>query len=420
MKIQKKTLVAGLLALIFIVIGMNHWPSSVLVILAGPTGGYFEKTALLLKKELREKYDINVLIKQREDTLNIIKDVNDPRSGVAVGFVAQDIKANAYPNVRSLGSIVMQPLFIFVRKDSNIGSLSDLKGKRIALSPPNSGTRIIAEDVLNAYGINSSNSTFLPLNLVGSHDALVKNEADIGFFLLAATTPLISIMAENPSLELLSLAEAHAVAARLDYPSAITLNGGLLRLAPPTPPVSIGAVGMPVTVVANKSLNNAHAVAIATVLKENFHGSDLVSPRGTFPNMSVLGHLPANRFAAEIYQNEMGFVPPLYQYLPFRIAGLIQATLTLLGLTLTIYLVYNFWGLPKPYDLWQRARTRRYLDQIERLQQKASVEPLSENDYKKIGQLVQELESSIMFSGTNFNRFQKLKGAFETMLPKGR
>lgn len=420
MKVQQKHLVAGLLALIFIVIGMNHWPPSVLVILAGPTGGYFEKTALLLKKELKEKYDIDVLIKQREDTLNIIKDVNDPRAGVAVGFVAQDIKANAYPNVRSLGSIVMQPLFIFVRKDSNITSLSELQGKRIALSPPNSGTRVIAEDVLNAYGITSSNSTFLPLNLVGSYDALIKNEADIGFFLLAATTPLVSMMAENPSLELLRVAEAQAVAARLDYPSAITLNRGLLRLAPSTPPVSIEAVGIPVTVVANKSLNNAHAVAIATVLKENFHGSDLVSPRGTFPNMSILGHLAANRFAAEIYQKEMGYVPFLYHYLPFRIAGLIQATLALLGLTLTIYVIYNFCGLPKPYEFWQRARTRRYLDQIERLQQKADLEPLSKNDYKKMLQLVKELESSIMFSGTNFNRFQKLKGAVETMLPKGR
>lgn len=320
MRLQKKIWVAALLVLILIVIGIQHWPPSVLVILAGPTGGYFEKTALLLKKELKEKYNIDVLIKQREDTLNIIKDVNDPRSGVSVGFVAQDIKANAYPNVTSLGSIVMQPLFIFAQADSNIGSLSELRGKRIALSPPNSGTRVIAEDVLNAYGINSLNSTFLPLNLVGSYDALVKNEADIGFFLLAAKTPLVSRMADNPYLELLGLADAQAVAARLGYPSAITLNRGMLGLSPATPPEPIGAVGLPVTIVANKSINSAHAVAIATVLKESFHDSDLVTPRGTFPSLSILGHLPANRFAADIYQREMGYVPlPLSTLaLPYR------------------------------------------------------------------------------------------------------
>ena len=420
MWLQKKIWVAALLVLILIVIGIQHWPPSVLVILAGPTGGYFEKTALLLKKELKEKYNIDVLIKQREDTLNIIKDVNDPRSGVSVGFVAQDIKANAYPNVTSLGSIVMQPLFIFTRADSNIGSLSELRGKRIALSPPNSGTRVIAEDVLNAYGINSLNSTFLPLNLVGSYDALVKNEADIGFFLLAAKTPLVSRMADNPDLRLLGIADAQAVAARLGYPSALTLNRGMLGLYPATPPEPIGAVGLPVTVVANKSLNSAHAVAIATVLKESFHDSDLVTPRGIFPSLSILGHLPANRFAADIYQREMGYVPFLYQHLPFRIAGLIEQTLALLGLTLTVFFIYNYSGLPKPYELWQRARARRYLEQFERLQQKATFEQLSEKDYKKIAKLVLELETSIMFSGVAFNRFQKLKDAFDSLLHKGR
>ena len=337
------------MVLILIVIGIQHWPPSVLVILAGPTGGYFEKTALLLKKELKEKYNIDVLIKQREDTLNIIKDVNDPRSGVSVGFVAQDIKANAYPNVTSLGSIVMQPLFIFAQADSNIGSLSELRGKR----------------------------------LVGSYEALVKNEADIGFFLLAAKTPLVSRIADNPYLQLLGLADAQAVAARLGYPSPITLNRGMLGLSPATPPEPIGAVGLPVTIVANKSINSAHAVAIATVLKESFHDSDLVTPRGTFPSLSILGHLPANRFAADIYQREMGYVPFLYQHLPFRIAGLVEQTLALLGLTLTMFFIYNYSGLPKPYELWQRARARSYLEQFERLQQKATFEQLSEKDYKK-------------------------------------
>jgi len=418
MRLQKKTLLAVLLVLLLITAGLKNWPPSQLVILAGPTGGYFEKTALLLKKELKEKYNIDVLIKQREDTLNIIKDVNDPDSGVSVGFVAQEIKANAYPNVTSLGSIVMQPLFIVARRDFNTKSPSDFIGKRIALSPPNSGTRVIAEELLNAYGINASNSTFLPLNLIGTHDALVKNEADIGFFLLAPKTPLISKMAENPSLQFLGLAEAPALAARLGYPSVITLNRGTLGLSPPIPPESIGAVGLPVTVIANKSLNSAHAVAIATVLKENFLEPDLVSPRGTFPSMSILGHLPANRSAADIYQKEMGYVPLFYQYLPFRVAGLIEQTLALLGLALTIFFIYNYAGLPKPYELWLRDRAKRYLEQAERLQKKALSEPLSEKDYKKMEQLVKELENTIMFSGVAFSRYQKLKDDFQTLLNK--
>ena len=417
----KKSLLFSLFALILIFILSENWPPSTLVIMAGPTGGYFEKTALLLKQQLKEKYNIEVLIKQREDTLNIIKDVNDANSGIDVGFMAQDIKTNAYPNVTSLGSIVMQPLFIIARKGSKIISLSDLHGKRLAVSPPNSGTRVIAEDVLNAYGINPTNSTFLPYNLIGSYDALVKNEADIGFFLVAAKTPLISKMAGNPSLQILGLPDAPAVASRLSYPSAITLNRGILKLSPSAVPTeTIGAIGLPVTVIANKSLHSAHAVAIATVLKESFYETDLVSTRGTFPSMGFSGHLASNRFAADIYHREMGHVPFLYQVLPFQIAGLFDQTLTLLGLALTIVLAYNYIGLPKPYDLWQRARAEHSLKQFEEIQHKAKYEPLSEKDYLKMAKIIKKLEATILFSGVAFNRLQKSKDFLESQPHKVR
>ena len=201
---------------------------------------------------------------------------------------------------------------------------------------------MLTEDVLNAYGIVPSNSIFLPLNLSGSYEALVKNEADIGFFLLSAKTPLIAKMANNPSLQFLGLADAPAVASRLGYPSAITINRGILSLSQAAvPPETIGAIGLPVTVIANKSLHSAHAIAIATVLKAAYRETDLVSMRGAFPNVSIVGYIAANRFAADIYQKEMGHVPFLYQFLPFRIAGFVDQALTLLGLMLTVVLAYN-------------------------------------------------------------------------------
>jgi uncharacterized protein len=417
----KKPLSIILCALILIFIVFENWPPSTLVILAGPTGGYFEKAALLLKQKLKEKYNIDVLIKQREDTLNIIKDVNDANSGIDVGFMAQDIKTNAYTNVISLGSIVMQPLFIITRKDSKITSLSDFHGKRIAVSPPNSGTRVIAEDVLNAYGIIPSNSTFLPLNLSKSYEALVNNEADIGFFLLSAKTPLISKMANNPSLQFLGLADALAVASRLGYPSAISINRGILSLSPAAvPPETIGAVGLPVTVIANKSLHSAHAIAIATVLKEAYRETDLVSTRGAFPNMSIVGSIASNRFAADIYQKEMGHVPFLYQFLPFRIAGFVDQTITLLGLMLSVALAYNYIGLPKPYELWQRARAENSLKQFAQFQLKAKYEPLSEKEYLKMEKLIKQMEASIFYSAEVSNRFQKSKAFFESQPHKER
>jgi hypothetical protein len=131
--------------------------------------------------------------------------------------------------------------------------------------------------------------------------------------------------------------------------------------------------------------------------------------------MGIVGQLASNYYAADIYQKEMGHAPFLYQVLPFRIAGIVDQTLTLLGLLVTVVLAYNYVGLPKPYELWQRSRAENLLAQFEQLQHKAKFEPLSEKDYKKMDQLIKTLESSILFSGVAFKRFQNSKDFFESL-----
>jgi hypothetical protein len=72
---------------------------STLVIEAGPKGGFFDTTAILLQKELQQ-YDIRSKIVHREDTLKIIDDVNDKKSSVDIGFMAQDPGNRPHPRSR--------------------------------------------------------------------------------------------------------------------------------------------------------------------------------------------------------------------------------------------------------------------------------------------------------------------------------
>ena len=86
---------------------------STIVIEAGPKGGFFDTTANLLQEELKQ-YDIGSVIINRNDTLKIIEDVNDEKSSVAVGFMAQDLGNQKYPGVTAVGTIALEPLFIFL------------------------------------------------------------------------------------------------------------------------------------------------------------------------------------------------------------------------------------------------------------------------------------------------------------------
>src|ERR1700736_299007 len=52
---------------------------STVLIEAGPKGGFFHETAILIQNELKQ-YGIDAKIVHREDTLKIIEDVNDKGS----------------------------------------------------------------------------------------------------------------------------------------------------------------------------------------------------------------------------------------------------------------------------------------------------------------------------------------------------
>lgn len=61
-----------------------------------------------------------------------------------------------YPDLRSLFSVHPEPLHVMARADSGINTTADFKGKKINIANPGSGTRVLAETLLQYEGINTS------------------------------------------------------------------------------------------------------------------------------------------------------------------------------------------------------------------------------------------------------------------------
>jgi hypothetical protein len=59
----------------------------------------------------------------------------------------------AVPNIRGVASLYPEHCQIHARKDAKIGSVKDLKGKRVAVGPLGSGTEQNAIQILEAYGL---------------------------------------------------------------------------------------------------------------------------------------------------------------------------------------------------------------------------------------------------------------------------
>jgi hypothetical protein len=311
----------ALIALIAVV-AWHFWSQSLrstIVIEAGPKGGFFDTTANLLQEELKQ-YDIGSKIIHREDTLKIIEDVNDKKSSVDIGFMAQDPGNRPYPDVTAVGTVALEPLFIFYLASLDVKNLQDLKGLRLAVSPPASGTRVMAERILGEYGVNSQNTTFLPITLSESSEAIRMNSVDAAFFLLPPGNKLIQELALNPKLRISSLPQAEALASNLGFVRRVTIHEGGFDYLRDIPSQDIQLVAIPVTLIVKKDLKPAIVTIIAQFFKTNFQSATLVSQPGEL--LSI--HEPSiavNTHAESVLTNGL---PYFYRTLPFSLAALLD------------------------------------------------------------------------------------------------
>jgi TRAP transporter TAXI family solute receptor len=346
----------------------DYWSQfirSTIVIEAGPKGGFFETTAILIQSELKQ-YGINSTIVRREDTLKIIDDVNDEKSPVEIGFVAQDTGNREYPEVTAVSTIAMEPLFIFCSASLKVKNLQDLKGLRLAVSPPGSGTRAVAELILGVYGVTSQNTTFLPITLGESREAVRNDLVDAAFFLLPPGNKIISELALNPKLRILSLPQADALASNLGFVRHVTIHEGGFDYLNNVPSQDIQLVAIPVTLIIKKDLKPAIVTMITRFVQTHFQNATLVSQPGEL----LLIHapsIPVNIHAESVLKNGLPYV---YRALPFSFAALIDHFSLYIGFIIVAASIYSSMRFPSPGAIWREVQLKWYVRKIEQVFEK--------------------------------------------------
>jgi len=123
-----------------------------------PTGGAVCRLVNQVKKESGIRCSV-------ESTGGSVYNVNTIRAGeLDFGMAQSDVVhhaingedkfvGNPYAGLRSVMGIYAELLALVVSQESGIKSVSDLKGKRINIDIPGSGTRVTAEIVMKALGI---------------------------------------------------------------------------------------------------------------------------------------------------------------------------------------------------------------------------------------------------------------------------
>lgn len=310
--------ISGLLAAA-ILIGLLHVkPPHELTIESGPVGGSYYQDAVAYQKFLAAR-GIDLKIRPKPNSLEIVKDVADPQSGVDVGFIAQNVPQDT--PVSTIGDVELQPLFVFASAELGRRSvLDDLRGRKVVMPPSDSATSDAAMRVFQLYDITKENTsfTFMPLN-----DAVRELRAghfDAGVFMLAVESQVIRDLAADSGLHLVPIAEAKAIANHLPFLRAVVLPRGIYDIADAIPPLDTPMVAAPVGIVVRNDLHPWLIYSLLDALTEVHHRATLLSSAGEFPTIAG-SQLKAHPLAEAYYRSGL---PWTYRELPPWLAAFVD------------------------------------------------------------------------------------------------
>ncbi|MDM0046249.1 TAXI family TRAP transporter solute-binding subunit [Variovorax dokdonensis] len=147
-------------------------------------------------------------------------------------------------DIRMIANLYPESIHLVVKKGSGIKSVADLKGKRVALDEPGSGTLINARMVLAAFGVKESDikPEYIKPNQAG--DKLKDGALDAFFFVGGAPAGAIAELASSGAgIELLPISGAPADKLRADSPyfSVDDIPAGTYKDVPEVKTLAVGA-----------------------------------------------------------------------------------------------------------------------------------------------------------------------------------
>ena len=358
---------AILVAIAVTVVKLFLLPPSSIDIAAGPKGSYLYEIAQKYKVEF-EKAGVQVNVMETSGTLENLEHVSHPDKMIEFGFLeggAADRRD--FPSLESLGSIAYAPIWVFYRNDlGSIYDINELKGKRIAIGGTSQGIHANALDLLNAVGINSSNSKLLNIGREEALKALHSNQIDAMFYSAPAEDSLVKILFNDARLKPLQWPDAEGIARNLREYHVLNLPFGAIDLANSMPAKDMKVLATTITVITKKDTHSALIYLMMGVMDDIHEAPSIMHAENEFPSDKDVD-FPLSDDAEDYYKK--GGKPFLQRYLPYWAASFLGKLLLILVPLLAI-----FYPLSQAYPSLQQwyytNRVNRFYDQLVKIEKR--------------------------------------------------
>jgi TRAP-type uncharacterized transport system substrate-binding protein len=331
-------------------------PPSTIRFVGGPDGSGFRNQAEKYKKILARD-GVNLDILPSRGALDNLDKLANPALKIDVGFVQGGLaEGRELPNLVSLGSVYPQPLMVYCRHPEPVEMLPQLKGKRLAVGPEGSGTRVLALKLLKANEMDGPPTVLLELQGDEAAKQLLEGKIDAAFLMGDSATPSVMRSLRGvPDIQLASFRQADGYLRKFRFLSKETLPEGAMDLAKNYPPRTLTLVGPTVELVAHKELHPALSDLLIRAARE-IHGTPgMFRNAGEYP-APLARDFPISDDAERYYKSGEQF---LYKRLPFWLASLVDRLLVLV-LPLLVVIVPATRLAPALYRWRIRSRIYRW------------------------------------------------------------
>ncbi|MGC1497393.1 MAG: TAXI family TRAP transporter solute-binding subunit [Sulfitobacter sp.] len=171
------------------------------------------------------------------------------------GFAQSDVAYWAYTgtgtmegkepaaDLRTIAALFEEHIHLVALKDSGINSVADLKGKRVSLDEPGSGTYVDANLIMEANGLTVDDVTAEALKGGAASEALRNGKIDAFFVVAGYPTGSLVELASAAEIKLVPIdgAGAEALTSKYGFFAASDIPAGAYEGVDATPTVAVGA-----------------------------------------------------------------------------------------------------------------------------------------------------------------------------------
>ena len=284
--------------------------------------------------------------------------------------------------LQSLGSLFLEPVWIFVRKQSALRRFLQLKGKRVSVGVAGSGTHLLATQLLSSAGITETNTQLTREETTQAIDSLSKGKIDAAFFVASPEAPIIRDLFAAPAIELLNFDRAAAYGRWFPFLTPVTLSEGVIDLQQNIPSHDTPLVAASANLAARRDLNASLIPAVLNAVTRVHETGGVLEHKRQFPSVDF-ADLPLNEDARRYLINGPSF---LFRWLPYGTAVLLDR-LKILVLPLLALLLPLFKIAPPLYTWRIRSKIYKWYASVREVESSIHEEKVSGDPASLINRL---------------------------------